>query len=462
MTTIERIPPADPSTWKGYTATIEASPYRLYVGDAVTVTGSGFQPGATVGVFWHSVEGRYELDGKTEFVGQRYEPVAALIAADIADASGNISVSFEIPDDFGGPHDIYARVDGVEVAQTGVFVLPRFSISPTSGPLGTLIELRVEAVDIRPGTNTWQVLWDNRYAGCMTAVTTDGTAVARFRAAGPVGKHYIQLWNNSYNSTPYLAWDTSPFRDDFDSGIDFTFEVTEDAGAPLAEVDDFAATDNPWPSDPALPGKMWLTGDRGTVGEATELHGYNLPANTAIELTWTAARGDRVTKAGISHKSLPFAKVQTDDSGAFTHAFAIPDDLGGNHFIEAWHDDLLVAATGIVILPSVVSCTERVRAGEKIEIHVKGLSWSTIDNTYTVSYDNAFIGYVCGFSTFGDVHFKLTAVGQPGTHLIDMYPTIYKGKDEMPKVYSVPQLTYADDHPQRRTPAIRFSVTITD
>ncbi len=464
MTTVEHSPAgaAAPVSWPGFSAKLAAAPYRLHIGHTVEVTGSGFAAGATVGVFWHSVEGRYELDGQTEFVGQRYEPVAALIAADVASATGEIRVSFQIPDDFGGPHDIRARVDGVEVAQTGVMVLPRWSMAPTSGPLGTLVELRVEGVDIRPALNTWQVLWDNRYFGAMTAVTTDGVATARFRAAGPVGRHYIQAWNNSYNSAPYLAWDTSPFRDEFESGVQFVFEVTEDAGAPLAQVDDFSLTDRPWDPGIETSGRLWLSRDRGTVGEPTTLFGAHLPANAALELFWTAARGDRVTKAGISHLSLPFGTVRTGSDGGFEHAFAIPDDLGGNHFIEVRQGEKLLARTGLVILPSAVSCTERARAGDRVDIHVKGLSWSTIDNTYTVTYDNAFMGYVCGFSTFGDVKFSLTATGGPGTHLVDLYPTIYKGKDETPKVYSVPQLTYADDHPQRRTPAIRFSFEVTE
>lgn len=463
MTTIERSTAADAneaSAWAGYSARLTASPYKLGLGETVRITGGGFAPGAAVGLFWHSVEGRYELDGKTEFVGQRYEPVSTLIAADVANGAGEISVSFEIPDDFGGPHDIRARVDGVEVAQTGVVVTPRWSMSPAKGPIGTPIELRVEGVDIRLGLNTWQVLWDNHYLGAMTAVTTDGVAVARFRATGPAGRHYISAWNNAYNSTPYLAWSTSPFRDEYPSGLDFVFEATEDSGTEHVFVDDFSASDAPWPVEVETSGSLSVTPDRGVVGTPIVLRGAGLPANADLELYWSAARGDRVTKLGISHPVLPLGSVQTGTDGMFECSLTIPDDLGGNHFIQVQRGDEILALSGLVILPSVVSFTDRVRAGEKIDIHINGVSWSTIDNTYAVTYDNSFVGYVCGFSTFGDVRFSLTATGAPGTHLVDLYPTIYKGRDEMPKVYSVPQLTYADDHPQRRTPAIRLAFEI--
>ena len=48
------------------------------------------------------------------------------------------------------------------------------------------------------------------------------------------------------------------------------------------------------------------------------------------------------------------------------------------------------------------------------------------------------------------------------TRSIDLYPTIYKGKDLQPRIYSMPQLTYASDHPQRITPAIRIAIEIVD
>jgi hypothetical protein len=125
--------------------------------------------------------------------------------------------------------------------------------------------------------------------------------------------------------------------------------------------------------------------------------------------------------------------------------------------------DDVVGAAGLVIQPSVLSVSAtRVRAGEQVSIHLKGLGWTTYENTYAATYDNSYIGYVCGFSTNGDVVFTVTATGQRGTHLIDLYPTIYKGKDLQPRIYSMPQLTYATDHPQRITPAMQLAIEIVD
>jgi hypothetical protein len=441
---------------------LRATPYEPAVGDTVEVVGADYTPGATVELVWHSAEGRYELEERTEFVGQRYDRVATVVATTRADSAGSIRASFVVPVDFGGPHDVRGRVAGQEVSQAGVMVRPTWSMTPSKGPVGTMVELRIVGIDIRTTMNTWHLLWDNHYFGAMTGVTSKGVGIARFRAAGPVGKHWIAAWNNSYQAAPYLAWDTCPFRDEFASGLDFVFTVTEDQGPPAPEIDDFSATDDPWPVEAVGPATLSFDADRASVGQVTMLRGSGLPPNEQFPLIWGTVVGDRVTHLGIR----PFRKnvgfVRTDADGAFTFDFKVPDDLGGHHRVEVWKGSEVLAATGFVILPSIVSCTSKVRAGEKIAVHLKGGGWTTYDNTYAVTYDNSYIGYGCGFSTGGDLQFSFTATGAPGTHLLDLYPTIYKGEDLTPKVYSLPLLTYAYDHPIRKTPAIRFSVEIVE
>jgi hypothetical protein len=43
-------------------------------------------------------------------------------------------------------------------------------------------------------------------------------------------------------------------------------------------------------------------------------------------------------------------------------------------------------------------------------------------NIYTLVFDNAYIGYACGFNSQGDVVIYLPAMGEPGWHFIDLYP----------------------------------------
>jgi hypothetical protein len=442
-------------------AKLELSPATVKIGDTVSVTGSGYPTDTDVDLVYHTVKGRYAIKDRSEFVGQRYDETTQVLATVHSDKNGRISGQFRTPVGYGGPHDVRGRVAGQDRSQAGIMVQPTVTMEPAAGPIGTLIELRIAGVDLRTSVNTWQILYDNHYLGFASAVTTDGVAVARFRAAGPVGSHIIQAWNNAYNSTPYLAWDTSPFKDDFTVPATFTFQATSDPGYIPPQVDDFSETDAPWPLDQVYPAKLALSVDRGVVGQPTTLTGTGLPANTEIALSYTTMVGNRVSGIGFEEQSAPLGSVTTGSDGTFVHEMAIPDDLGGTHRIEASVSNNVVAATGFVVIPSVVSISPiKVRAGEQVEIHLKGLGWTTYDNTYTVTYDNAHIGYVCGFSTNGDVDFKLMVTGGPGTHLIDLYPTIYKGQEPTPKTFSVPQLTYAQDHPGRTLPAIRLTIEV--
>lgn len=450
---------------QAYTATLRLTPSVAHIGDTVEITGTNYQPGATVELVWYTVQGRYELLGGTEFVGQTYDDYYGVPGTAMADADGNIRTTIVVPTDFGGMHDLRARVDDREVSQAGLTIQPTIFITPDEGPVGTLVELHILGVDSRPGLNTWHVLYDNRYLGMASAVTTSGVAVARFRATGPVGPHVIGVWNNSFNNTPYLAWDTGPFRDIIGPGTEFVFQTTADPGPADVFIDQFEDTDAPWPSlTTGASAQLALSVDRGRPGTPTTLHASGFPPDVDVDVRWWTTVGNRITAGGYEEHADPMTAMRTDAAGSFDWELVIPDDLGGQHRIDAVVRGEVAASVGLVILPDVIAFGPRqVRPGERLQVHLKGLGWTTVDNTYTVTYDNAHIGYVCGFSTNGDIRFGLTATGGPGTHLVDLYPTIYRSTEpgRMPRgVYSVPQLTYGSDHPGRRTPAIRLSFEI--
>ncbi len=467
MTTISANPLSE-SDWRPYTATLVASPFRVPVGSTVTVTGDGYTPGSEVELAWHSVEGRYEAEGLLAFafVGQRYERTETVVATVVADENGQVAGSFTVPIDFGGPHDIRGRVGGVEVSQGGVSVTPVWSMTPTEGPVGTPIELRVVGIDHRPQVNTWQLLWDNHYFGMMTGVTTRGVGVARIRAAGPAGVHHIAAWNNSHHTAPYLGWDNCPFQDEFAAGLDFQFTVTRDEGVLPPGADDFAAFDNPMDVDNPGPGTLDLAPDRGIVSSKTMLRGAGLPPNARLPLVWCTLVGGGILASAVGDVRewrRPLGEVRTGADGSFTMPFKIPDDRGGNHRIEICRGSDVLAAADFVVLPSLVSYTEQVRAGETVNIHIQGGGYRDYDKTYALTYDNSYIGYSCGGSNSGNLRFRFTATGAPGTHLLDFYPMIYRGRDELPRgVYAMPHLSYADDHPLRKVPAFRLAIEVVE
>jgi hypothetical protein len=453
-------PTATNQAAQNYTAKLQFTPPQAQIGKRIDVRGTGYAPNAAVDLVYYTVDGRYEMQDGTEFVGERFDPRSQVLTTVQSDATGAISTNFEVPLDYGGAHDVRGRVSGTEVSQASLTILPTFSITPSDGgPVGLPIELRITGVDWRTNINTWHVLWDNQYMGFMSGVLTKGVAVARIRAAGSPGVHQVSIWHNSFFSVPYLNFQQGPYKDT--PTAKFQFRVTSDPGVTDAQVENYSAIDNPWPVTAQGPGTLKLSVDRGIVGTPTTLHGSNLPANADLALKWSTMVGNRVSAIGFSEEMRDIGKVHTGADGTFTYDMKIPDDLGGQHRIDVMQGEKAIAAAGLVIQPSLVSYNPvKLKAGEEVSIHLKGVGWTTYENTYAATYDNSYIGYMCGFSTAGDVQFTVTATGAPGTHIIDLYPTIYKGQDQQPRIYSVPQLTYATDHPQRITPAIRLTITI--
>ena len=142
-----------------YEGAVTLTPSRGESGTAVTVAGSGFQPGAQVAVVWNSVKGSWKLEGTAseEFHGRAFEPVRTPVASATIDAGGGFSATFEAPVDFGFSHDVTVE-QGDRLLNKAAFRLdPRVSISPTSGPLGTPITIRMDGVG-------WANL-ENRLAG---------------------------------------------------------------------------------------------------------------------------------------------------------------------------------------------------------------------------------------------------------------------------------------------------------
>src|SRR5206468_4113477 len=153
------------------------------------------------------------------------------------------------------------------------------------------------------------------------------------------------------------------------------------------------------------------------------------------------AVGSRVTDAGFTPQENAMGDVTADASGRIDRTVTIPDDLGGLHGLTlrladasarsgqaVLRDDDLIARAHFVIETSLVDVSPRSGpAGTPVTIHLKGVGWTEYDNIYVATYDNAYMGYACGFNSHGDVVINFTATGEPGAHLIDLYPGIYQG-----------------------------------
>ena len=430
------------------------------VGASVHATAAGLPPGKTVDLTWGTVTGGWVIKDYYHFGGKKYSETTATIGRFPVDSSGRLDARFAIPEDYGGVHEVIALIDGKPVAQNGINVAQTFELAPMSGPVGTLIELKVKGLGWRTMESTWVVNWDNHAAGWVSAAGTRGSAVARFRATGPVGDHVIKLYTG-YQGQSYLNYEQAPTAEL--PRPQFTFHTTPGGTARAAYAEPYQPQVIPKTEVQVANAKLSLAPAQGIVGTRAMLRGEGFPPDTSLRLIWETSVGSRVTASGFEPEENVIARIKVGSDGRIDLPVTIPNDLGGLHGLALRRGDDLLARAFFVIETNIVGISPPAGpAGTPVTIHLNGVGWTEYDNIYVATYDNSYMGYACGFNSQGDVVINFTATGEPGEHLIDLYPGIYEGPpNESQQLYRLPQLTYADDHPGNKIPALRFTFEVT-
>lgn len=431
----------------------------IIVGARLTVTADGLPASQPVEFAWETVSGEWLVENYFRFKGKKYSETTLRIGQATTDANGHLASELVIPEDYGGVHNVLARVGDKTVAQGGVEVAPSFQLVPSEGPVGTPVEVRVTGLGWRTMDSTYVVSWDNAEAGWVSAVSTKGTAVARFRASGAPGDHPVKLYTG-WTGHSYLNYTQAPNA--YLPRPEFLFRVTP-GGSPVktAYVEPYAP--QPVPArDAKLRGTAALAPTQGPVQTKATLIASGLPANASVSLVWQTQAGSRVTESGFGELENAMGTATVDGSGTLKMPVTIPDDLGGLHALEIRAGTDVLAVAHFTIETTIVSIEPTSGPpGTPITVHLKGVGWTDYDNIFVATYDNTYMGYVCGFNSQGDVTLTFAAAGAPGVHLVDFYPGIYQGPDDGQPVYRLPQLTYAQDHPGNRIPALRFAFTVT-
>jgi hypothetical protein len=467
--------PAQPSPNIGV---LDVTPDQGVAGTLITISGSKLPPGAKVELTWSTADATWLVQTEPDtvnYLGRSDTLMAVVLATTTTDASGAFHLSLKAPVDWGGVHDIYAVINGVEDAHGGFIMLRTVTVTPTSGPVGTPITITYSGLGPSLYTGGASLLYDNHYVGELMANWTRGTAQVTIRATGPVGKHVIQIGNAI--SYLYLNVPQSPIP--YTNGAKVTFRVTQDAGPPPASID--------WPVDvaPTVSARTTLAtsglavdstvdatlaSSVGPVDTPDVLTASGLSTSAPVSLVWSTVVGNRVDCASTCwiFASTPLGTA-TPVGGALSTTITVPDGLGGWHVVQLMQNGQLVAQVPFYVEESVVGkgvSPVVVKEGQSFTIHLKGVGWTQLDNTVGVDYDNSYIGYGCGFNSDGDVLLHLNATGGPGTHLIDLYPMLYSLSPSFADTpYGmVPVLTYAQDDPGLalgyRLPAIRLAITV--
>lgn len=455
-----------PAALQAATPTAQPSPQRLTitptkatVGADILATAAGLPPNAVVDLVWQTVDGGWVIEDYYHFQGKQYTDSTFSLGQAKADATGHLATHFTVPEDYGGVHDLLVTANGVTLAQGGIEVAPSFTISPTSGPVGTLVEVQGKGLGWRTMESTWVLNWDNHEVGWISATDTRGSAIARFRAAGPEGDHAIKVYTG-YMGQSYLNFEQAPTA--YLPRPEFVFHTIAGGEAPASLAETYQPQPVP-PSASTIGARLAVTPTQGPVMTTVRLQGNDFPAGKSLSLVWETWAGSRVTEAGYASTDTTLGEAVVDANGELDLPLTIPDDLGGLHALVLKEGDEELARTYFVIETSIIDISPTSGpAGTPVTIHLKGVGWTEYDNIYVATYDNAYMGYACGFNSQGDVVIHFTATGEPGVHLIDLYPGIYQGPKEGQQLYRLPQLTYADDHPGNKIPALRFAFEVTE
>src|SRR4030095_10201250 len=107
------------------------------VGTIATATASGLPAGTSVDLVWGSVTGGWVVEDYYHFRGKKYSETTASLGQFPRDAGRRLNARFAVPEDYGGVHEVIARINGRPVAQNAINVTQTFALTPASGPVGT-------------------------------------------------------------------------------------------------------------------------------------------------------------------------------------------------------------------------------------------------------------------------------------------------------------------------------------
>jgi hypothetical protein len=473
------VDPGQPAATMGVLKTV---PDTALPGVPVTISGTGLPAGADVLLTWGTANVDWMLDPRVDgvdYLGRKTTKYAVKLAAAKTDSDGAFSVKLKAPADFGGIHDIYAVVDGTQVAKGGLLIARSVSITPKQGPIGTMITLTYSGLGSSLYEGGASVLYDNKYVGAVMANWTRGVARVQFRASGPVGQHTIEIADAI--SFKYLNIQQSPIP--WGTGFKLPFTVTKDDGRPAPRIDWPVTTDATVSSRTTLSNLSLamtdgpaaatanLSATTGPVGAPFTVSASGLTPGAPVDLGWATVVGNRVNCTGVcwSFVSVPLGSAKAVADGTVKSTVTVPDGLGGWHVVQVSQGGQVVAQVPFFVKRSFAGRGVSrlvLREGQSFTIHLKGLGWTQLDNTIAVDYDNSYVGYGCGFNSNGDVVMNMVATGGPGTHLIDMYPLLYTQQPSYANTpYGmVPVLSYQRDAPGLalgyELPAMRLAITV--
>lgn len=181
-------------------------------------------------------------------------------------------------------------------------------------------------------------------------------------------------------------------------------------------------------AEPIFVGDLSLEPSRGFIGDTVEVSGSGFDPNAELQLAWedTTATWDVDLVEGkfygrkFTTEPVPLVTVTTDDSGAFTAEFEVPVDFGFTHNVTIHNGDAVLNRAAFRTEMEMSISPTSGPVGTPITIEVQGMGYGYLENSWQLTYDNTYTGWVSAVTTDGVAKAVIPAVGEVGTHVIQL------------------------------------------
>ncbi len=177
-------------------------------------------------------------------------------------------------------------------------------------------------------------------------------------------------------------------------------------------------------------GVLQVSPEEGVADTPFTVTGAHLPADAAVQLTWSTAdvtwvadpEPDSVNYLGRSATKLAvvLATATTDAGGSFSVKLTAPHDWGGVHDLYAVVGGAEDAHGGFVVERSVTVTPRRGPVGTPITVTYSGLGASLYEGGASLLWDNHFVGEMTANWTRGTAVAVIRAAGPVGPHTIEV------------------------------------------
>ena len=161
------------------------------IGQPLTVSGNGFEPGKSYQLSWKTMTGN-------RVSGGGWEEAAKVVAETKADSAGKVAFKFAVPDDLGGAHNFFVNGDS-QKREGSYWIAPTaLPLDVSEGPVGTTFLVHLKGVGWTETANIYTIVYDNSYIGYACGFNSQGDVQIFLRATGEPGWHFIDLYPAIY------------------------------------------------------------------------------------------------------------------------------------------------------------------------------------------------------------------------------------------------------------------------